>query len=317
MIARARKGLRTLGLRAALLVLWGGLVLLSLPGGAALAQDLPQWRSTTVNDFAGLIEEADRRHLEQALDDLARRTGVQGTVVTMPDRASYARGNETLEAFATRLFNHWGVGQAGRDDGFMLLVLPQEREARIELGRGYPGDADILAQEIMRNTMLPDLRQGRYSQAIRAGTDAVIALIAEPQAQGRPIAPRRDSTLERIMPFLFGGAWLLALGAMLRKAWRRNRCPQCGHRSLQTTADPLPTPLPEGGHMVSHDQVTRRCPDCGWQETRQRLRPQTIWYGPTGQVLRREPTPGYRASRDRSGGFGGGSSRGGGASGRW
>ncbi|MFD2441171.1 hypothetical protein ACFSS8_15735 [Paracoccus kondratievae] len=69
--------------------------------------------------------------------------------------------------------------------------------------------------------------------------------------------------------------------------------------------------------MVSHETVTRRCPACGWSESRERLRPQTVWYGPTGTVLRSERTPGYRSLSGGSPGFGGGSSRGGGASGRW
>lgn len=282
----------------------------------ATAQQLPEWQRTAVNDFARLLTPEDNRALDEALVALHEATGVEGTVVTLADRARHG-GTDGLEPFATRLFNHWGIGDAARDDGFMVLVLEGDREARIELGAGYPGDADILAQEIMRNTMLPAFRDGRLSQGIREGTLAVIDLIARPMAEGRGLAPPRRSLVGRLFPFVFGGAWLLILGGIARQAWRRNRCPQCGKRGLETATAPQEVPLPEGGHMVSHDAVTRRCPHCGWSETRQRPRPQTVWYGPSGAVLRSAPTPGYRGRSGGSSGFGGGSSRGGGASGRW
>lgn len=241
------------------------------------AQDLPAPASTTVNDFAALLTPADAAALDRALSDLDRQTGVQGTVVTLD--SSHGAG---LEDFATRLFNRWGVGRADRNDGFMLLVLARDRAARIELGAGYPGDADILAQDIMRGTMLPAFRDGRMSQGIREGTLAVIAQIALPQAQGRGIEAPRRSWLARLFPFLFGGAWTLILAGMGWRLWRRNRCPQCG-----------------------------------WSETRLAPLGTRSFYGPAGALLRQERNPAFRASRPGSSGFGGGTSRGGGASGRW
>ena len=282
----------------------------------AQAQALPDWQHLRVNDFAGLLAPGDAQALDEALTALRKQAGIEGTVVTLADRARYG-GTDGLEAFATRLFNHWGVGDATRNHGFMVLVLAGDREARIELGRGYENDADILAQEIMRNTMLPAFRDSRMSQGIRDGTLAVIDLIAWPVAAGQPGKAPEPDLADRIIPLLFGGAWLLILGGIARQLWRRNRCPQCGRRGLDTQIAPQETPLPEGGHMVSHESVTRRCPACGWSDSRQRLRPQTVWYGPTGTVLRSEPTPGYRGAARGASGFGGGSSRGGGASGRW
>ena len=82
--------------------LLGVLILLAglLP---AAAQDLPQWESATVNDFAGLLTPEDATALDRALSDLRDDTGVEGTVVTLTDRARYG-GADGLEPFATRLF---------------------------------------------------------------------------------------------------------------------------------------------------------------------------------------------------------------------
>lgn len=285
------------------------LVLLALP---ALAQDLPQWRSTTVNDFAALLSAPDAAALDRALGDLRARTGVQGTVVTLPDRARYA-GGDALEPFATRLFNDWGIGDAARDDGFMLLVLVATREARIELGASYANDADILAQDIMRGTLLPALRAGKASEGIRQATEQVIRLIAQPHAAGRPATPARGS--DRWIGFLAFGAFGAVFLGIARQAWRRRRCPQCGKSGLQTDRTPHREPLPQGGHLVASQQITRRCPHCGWSDTRLGPLDQRSYYGPAGDLLRRERNPDHRGGG--SGGFGGGSSRGGGASGRW
>lgn len=280
------------------------------------AQDLPQGFpapvSTTVNDFAALLTPEDAAALDRALADLRAQTGVQGTVVTLGSSQG-----APLESFATRLFNQWGVGHAARNDGFMLLVLAQDRAARIELGAGYPGDADILAQDIMRGTMLPAFRDGQMSRGIREGTQAVIAHIALPHAQGLGIDAPRRGWFERLFPFLFGGAWTLILAGMGWHLWRRNRCPQCGKRGLEQSSAPNSQPQPDGSVLISDQAVTRRCPHCGWSDTRLTPLASRSFYGPAGELLRQERNRAYRGSRAGSSGFGGGSSRGGGASGRW
>lgn len=284
---------------------------------AAPAQDLPQWVSPTVNDFAGMLTAADARALDRELTLLREETGVEGTVVTLPDRAGHG-GQDGLDPFATRLFNHWGVGGADRNDGFMLLVLKNDREVRIELGRGYSPEADIRAQDIVRNVILPQMRVENPSDGIRDGTEAVIAEIARPDAAGQVIAARSGNrtgqTVVGILVALFFGF----VGTMIiRNLLRRNRCPRCGHRGLERSAAPIEEPLPDGGHRVSQQTLTRRCPSCGWNDSRALPTRDILVYGPTGRMMSRDRNHRFRGQAAGSSGFGGGSSGGGGASGRW
>lgn len=289
-------------------------------------QPLPQWTSTTVNDFAGLLTPDDARALDDELARLQQETGIEGTVVTLTDRATYGgTGDDTggLERFGTRLFNHWGVGDAAHDNGFMLLVLNQDHEVRIELGASYPGDADIPAQEILRNTILPGMREGSPSAAIRAGTEAIITHIALPFATGqqsRPMSAGRDWN------DLAGGAiaTLLVLlgGATILRGVRRNRrCPECGKWDLKTRTEPVREDLPEGGWRISQTSRISQCPACGWQTSRAIAAQHVMTYGPDGTMRSRSQNPLAMRGRGQSSGggsgFGGGSSRGGGASGRW
>ncbi|MTH65727.1 TPM domain-containing protein [Paracoccus shanxieyensis] len=291
------------------------LVMLGLAAGAA-AQNLPEWQSTTVNDLAGLLSPADATAIDRALAELSRSTGVQGTVVTLSDRARYG-GADGLEPFATRLFNHWGVGDAQRNDGFMLLVLRDDREARIELGRGYSPEADILAQDIMRGTLLPAMRGDAPSQGIRQTTEDIIRLIVRPVAAGAPLARERSDGWVGLVIF---GAFGAIFAAIARKAWTRRRCPECSRSGVTTTRQPHREAQPDGGYLVAQQEIIRRCPHCGWHQTRLSPNPQMMWYGATGELLRQQRNNDYRGApgqRGPGGGFGGGSSRGGGASGRW
>ena len=279
----------------------------------AMAQDLPQWQSTTINDFAGLLTPEDATALDRTLSDLRDDTGIEGTVVTLTDRARYG-GTAGLEPFATRLFNHWGVGKAQRNNGFMLLVLLDDREMRIELGRGYGNDADILAQDITRGTLLPAFRDGRMSQGIRAATEDIIKYIALPtisseamESSGAPLAPK-------IIGF---GLWAAIMALLGRHVWRRKRCPECHKRDFRTSRSPHRELLPDGGYRVASDDVTRTCNHCGWSETRQRANRNTIWYAHDGTRLRSTRNRRSGPGGGSASGFGGGSSRGGGASGRW
>lgn len=294
------------------------LMLICQPG-MGLTQSLPEPVHTTVNDFANLLTQDSIRNLDQSLIALHDQTGVQGTVVTLPDRAGYG-GHDGLEAFATRLFNHWGVGLQGRNDGFMVLIIRDDREARIELGSGYPPAADTIARRIMDDAMLPAFRNGHMSQGIETGTIAIIDRIAMPHARGLGLtepSPKNGNDI------LLDGIAILILITIAAFIWwrfrRKKRCPECGHHPLLTETAPQNTALDDGGWETSYDKITRKCPNCGWQTDKNRQRPQIITYSPDGTfVSRRENSTFVDQTFPHSGGgFGGGSSSGGGASGRW
>ncbi|MDO5647226.1 YgcG family protein [Paracoccus sp. (in: a-proteobacteria)] len=275
-------------------VIW---LMLALP---VAAQDLPDWVHTSINDFAAVLTNDDTRVLDQALIALYRDTGVQGTVVTLPSRAEWGG---TLEQFATRLFNHWGVGDATRNDGFMVLVLPDDREARIELGAGYSRNADLVAERIMNRTMLPAFRDGNMSGGTRDGALQVIDLIARPVAAGHGVEPPRRGIGDWGPMVLFWGVFAFIASTIARGIWRdvqrrRQPCPNCQGRGLTEETAPIENATDAAGRPL-RESVWRRCPTCGWTSPR----------------TDRDTRP--RSGGGRSGGFGGGQSSGGGASGRW
>ncbi len=102
----------------------------------------PQRADPAINDFADLLSPSDATAIRSMLQDLRRDTGRELVVVTIASIDQYTTADQTIESFATSLFNTWGIGDRQRNDGVLLLVAVNDRRVRIELGAGYPRSAD-------------------------------------------------------------------------------------------------------------------------------------------------------------------------------
>ncbi|MFL4470941.1 YgcG family protein [Tateyamaria armeniaca] len=263
------------------------------------AQTYPDYISTDINDFAGLlVDDEERERVKDRLVTLRQDTGIEMTVVTLPSQDAYAP-RLTLEDFATGLFNHWGIGDSTRNDGIMVLVLPEDRAMRIELGAGFGQDWNHVAQRIVDEDFLPSFRDEDYQRGIEAGSAAVIERIALPFVEGRPApAPPENTSLPWQTVPLFGGIILL----FMLRGWvsdifiRLRTCPKCGRkgtlRASRRTVQSATT------NMTGRAERTVWCVACDYHDV---------------SMI----TLARRTGSTSSGGFGGGRSGGGGASGRW
>lgn len=168
------------------------LVVTLLPG-LALAQSFPEYENLYVNDYANLLDETAEAELAKDLETLKQETGVEATVLTLYTRWGY-ESTDSLETFSTALFNHWGIGDAEKNDGILVFVVSEDREMRIELGAGYPAGYDGEAQAIIDRYFLPAFREGDFQKGIVEGTDAVITHIARAHAAGEPAPTGTSAT---------------------------------------------------------------------------------------------------------------------------
>ncbi len=129
----------------------------------------------SITDRADLLPPAQEQKLRSILDNLNTQTGAALVVVTLPSM----EGGQ-IDDFTNRLFERWGVGQAGKDNGVMLLVAVEERKTRIEVGYGLEGVIpDGLAGEIRDTYILPYFRSGQMATGIESGALALANLIAQ------------------------------------------------------------------------------------------------------------------------------------------
>ena len=127
-----------------------------------------------VNDHAGKLDEDTRARLEAFLDQLKRKTGAEFAVLVMPSTAPVSPSE-----YKVAVFQRWGLGRKGQDDGLLMLVAIEEHEVRFETGYGLEGTLpDGLQSRIFRTQMAPRFREGDYAGGITAGVLACAQRIA-------------------------------------------------------------------------------------------------------------------------------------------
>ena len=143
---------------------------------AVLRADLPR-PSGPINDFAQVLSASEVQTLTDLADEVERATGAEIAVATVTSLDGLP-----LEEYATKLFAAWGIGQAGKDNGVLILVALSERQIRIEVGYGLEGVLpDGLAGQIIRETFEPAFRDNAYGRGIVDGTTRVAAIVRRNQ----------------------------------------------------------------------------------------------------------------------------------------
>src|SRR4029079_8576450 len=85
---------------------------------------------------------------------------------------------EEIEPYANRLFRFWKLGQAGENNGVLLLVAKNDRKMRIEVGYGLEGTlTDLHTKLIIENDMVPAFRAGDFSGGISKAVDDMIMVL--------------------------------------------------------------------------------------------------------------------------------------------
>jgi len=154
-----------------LLVLLLG-VLWLLPAVVTAAPAVPAHQGY-VTDQAGLLSAAAKQQLEQALQAFEQSDSTQIAVLTVD-----SLDGDTVESYALRVAEAWGIGQKGRDNGALLLVSKADHKVHIEVGYGLEGRlTDLLAGRIIRQEIVPSFRRGDYDQGITAGVAAMMQAV--------------------------------------------------------------------------------------------------------------------------------------------
>jgi uncharacterized protein len=182
----------SIALRRADLARAAATLVLALIAPVTSALDVPYMTGRVV-DNAEILSQNARRQIEAKIREHEDRTTNQIAVLTVPS----LRG-ETVEQFATAVFDAWKLGQKDKDNGVLVLVSPAERRLRIEVGYGLEGTlTDVAASRIIRNVITPRFKDGNYDGGLIEGTNAIVAQLegtaAAPADAAAPAAPSAKS----------------------------------------------------------------------------------------------------------------------------
>lgn len=134
---------------------------------------IPAKASGHIHDFAGILDIANETELHSLATQVEQKTSAEIAVVTVA-----SLDGMSVEEYAVKLFNQWGIGKKGKDNGVLVLVAPNERKVRIEVGYGLePILPDGLAGEIIREQMVPAFKQGNFSGGIVLGVKRIIEIL--------------------------------------------------------------------------------------------------------------------------------------------
>lgn len=178
------------------------------------AQDVPKL-DARVNDHAGLLTGEQVVALERKLQRYEQETGHQFALLTVR-----SLDGGSLEGFSIRVVEAWQLGDESRDDGVLMLIVPDDRKMRIEVGYGLEGAIpDATAAQIIRNVLGPAFRAGDFALGIDAGMDALMAAAAGENLAMPNEVPREQQRIANtgLCPFFGFGLLFVAFFIFIRR----------------------------------------------------------------------------------------------------
>jgi uncharacterized protein len=160
------------------------LAFLALATSARAALDLPAVPpdENFLQDYAEMIPREAQKVIGELQEKSFEDHDTPIVVVTISSMKKY--GGDRIERFAREWFDHWEIGKRGGDgqllnQGILLLVSRDDRQARIELGGDWGLRWDRHCARIMERRIIPRFKEGRFAEGIVAGVEALKEMAEE------------------------------------------------------------------------------------------------------------------------------------------
>jgi putative uncharacterized protein (fragment) len=162
-----------------------------------------------VVDQARVLSQSTKDELETLLATHENNTTNQVVVATIE-----SLGNAQIEEYSIELARHWGIGQKGKDNGVVLVVAPNDKQVRIEVGYGLEGTlTDALSSSIINYYIIPEFKKGNIQNGINIGIQKIIALLDGDEGVKEEIE-KQDETPVEAYGIVVGMALLFASGIL-------------------------------------------------------------------------------------------------------
>lgn len=143
-----------------------------LSAAAVAALTFPALSGRVVDD-AGVLDAATRAELTQTLAALETKSSDQLVVVTLKSLQG-----TSIEDFGYQFGRSWAIGQKGKNNGILLIVVPSEHRVRIEVGYGLEAIVtDATARLIIENSIVPRFKAGDFPGGIKRGVEDIVQLL--------------------------------------------------------------------------------------------------------------------------------------------
>lgn len=153
-----------------LIVIWLSLLM----SFAHAASDIPAFTPNIVDPRAYLTA-PEKEEVNRLIQDVRARADIHAAVYLLQ-----TLGDESIEALAERAFKKWTLGQAGKDNGLLIVLAMGDRKMRIETGYGLEGDIpDAVARRVLDEQLRPFLRANK----IKDGLVSALVVLAQKRSK--------------------------------------------------------------------------------------------------------------------------------------
>ena len=128
-----------------------------------------------INDYTNTINNDYKEKIVSIGKELEDKTGAQAIIVVIN-----STNNISIEDYTNKLFRGWGIGKSEKDNGLLILLAINDRQYRVEVGRGLEGTIpDTLSNRVMESLAKPSFVQGSYGEGLLNSYSKLCDYIAE------------------------------------------------------------------------------------------------------------------------------------------
>lgn len=154
-------------------------IIINLIAFICSSQELPKKPATLISDNPGFFTQNEKLQLEKKLVNYNNSTGTQIAVAIIKSLEGY-----DIDDLSQRILEYWGVGQAGKNNGILILIKPktanEKGEVSISVGYGLEGVIpDAIAKRIIEAEILPNFRNGKHFEGINVATNTLMSLASQ------------------------------------------------------------------------------------------------------------------------------------------
>jgi uncharacterized protein len=147
--------------------------------GQSTIESIPNQKlinNSYVSNPDNILNQATTAQIDSILSSLEKKTSAQVAVVAVS-----SIGDQDVFEFAQKLFDKWGIGSSGNDNGLLILLVEDNHTVRFHTGYGLEGMLpDAVCKRIQRDYMLPHFRNADYSSGMLEGIQQVEKILSDP-----------------------------------------------------------------------------------------------------------------------------------------
>lgn len=170
---------------------------ISIAWGQFTIPKKPQ-KQTSVYDYVNLLSSSQSQALEQKLIRYSDSTSTQIVIAII----SSTEG-ENINYLGAQWGQKWGIGQADKDNGVLVLLARDDRRIAINTGYGVEGSlTDFMSKRIIESVIIPEFKRGDYYSGLDKGADAIFQVLNGEFTEDRTFENTPGFPFKALFPFI-------------------------------------------------------------------------------------------------------------------